>query len=58
MSWEVSAEVEEQLFEYEDDYFTVKQVRVNIFGQEFYLDPDQANDLKVDIANALEEIGE
>lgn len=52
------AEAVETEFEFDDDYFTVKQVRLSIFGQEFLLDPDQAYDLKVDIANALEEIGE
>jgi hypothetical protein len=57
VSFEVSGEVVAVEYEFDGDYFTVKQVKLNIFGNEFYLDPDQAHNLRLDIDTALFEIG-
>lgn len=40
----------------EDHPLSVDQVRISIFGSEFLLDPDQAEDLVTDINQSLFEI--
>lgn len=53
----VGAEVSVTEFEFgDDDTIVIKQVKVHVFGYDFYLDPDQATLLTEDIAAALTEI--
>jgi hypothetical protein len=57
MDWSVSAELAEKNFEFGDgELLYVKQVKLNIFGNEFFLDPDQAHNLTLEISQALYEI--
>jgi hypothetical protein len=54
----ISAEVAETVFEFDDDTINIRQVKVNIWGNEFYLDPDQVVTLLAELEAANEQLGE
>lgn len=55
----ISAEIAETEFEFgDDDPIVIRQVKVNIWGNEFYLDPDQVVTLLAELEMANEQLGE